>query len=391
MAANDLINVYDPTFWAQETLMQVFPQLRMAALVYRDFENIIAESGDTVNTRMPNKFTARTVDPDNFASNKPKADNVQVKLDTWKEVTFEIGDKEASLSMKDLLSEFMVPAATAIVEVIEDAITALHTDFYNFTGVAGVTPADVAALGTNIKEKFDTLYIPDSPRQVVLGPAAVNKFNQVFYQDYVSGSPDQQMTGSLRPKFGMQYTDSNKLPRHTNGLGWVGSTPLINNGAGYAANAETNGALPGISTIAIDGLAAGTPTLLKGDLFTLDHGGSIGVKPYTLTADANVAANAATITVSPGLQAAVVDNQALTVIASHAVNLAFHKQALALVSRPMRVPTAPGANVSVVNFGGIGLRASVWYEPKDVRTYVRMDGLFGVKTLDARKGFRVLG
>jgi len=76
------------------------------------------------------------------------------------------------------------PAATAIVEVIEDAITALHTDFY-FTGTAGVTPADVAALRHHIKEKFDTLYIPDSPRQGRSRPGCREQVQPGFYQTTV--------------------------------------------------------------------------------------------------------------------------------------------------------------------------------------------------------------
>jgi len=72
-----LINVYDPTFWAQETLMQVFPQLACGAGLSRLREHHRRERRHREHSDA-NKFTARTVDPDNFASNKPKADNVQV-------------------------------------------------------------------------------------------------------------------------------------------------------------------------------------------------------------------------------------------------------------------------------------------------------------------------
>ena len=80
MAAYDLINVYDPTFWAQETLAQLYPKLKLANMVYRDFESLISKEGDTVNTRMPNKFIAQDMNVDSFSSVKPTADNVQVKL-----------------------------------------------------------------------------------------------------------------------------------------------------------------------------------------------------------------------------------------------------------------------------------------------------------------------
>jgi hypothetical protein len=388
---NDLINIYDPTFWAQETLGQLFPQLRMSNMVYRGFDAEVAAKGDVVNTRMPNRFTASDVDPDAFASNRPKADNVQVKMDTWKQVVFEIGDKEATLAIKDLQSEFAFPAARALAEVIEDAVIGLYKDIPTAIGVAGTTPATVAALGTDIQQKFGDMQIDDSGRNVVLNPAAQNKFNQVFYQDYVSGSTEQQTSGDLRPKFGMGFVGSNKLPSHVCGTAWASGTVLINNGAGYPAQIENLGGIWQSQTIAIDGMTV-SGTIKKGDLLTLNHGGSIGVVTYAITADTTAnGAGLATVSITPGLRAAVIDNQAVTSVGNHAVNLAFHDKAFCLISRPMVAPTAPGANVSVVNFGGIGLRTSVWYEPKDIRTYVRIDGLFGVKTLDARKAFRVLG
>lgn len=368
-----LIDVYNPAFWAQETLMQLYPQLKMAGLVYRDFNSQIAAKGDTVNTRMPGTLAARDANPDSFASNKPTAVNVQVKLDQWKEVVFEVGDKEASLSIKDLIAEYMTPAAHGIAEAVEDAMTGLYKDIANNIGTAGTTPATVSTLGTDIKEKFDTLQIPDDSRQVVLGPAAVNKFNQVFYQDFISGSTEQQTTGALRPKFGMQYTDSNKLPKHLTALS---GAPL---GVGPQAAA--------ITSLSVDGL---TGAVKKGDLFSLVHP-IAGVTTYVVTADAAIIATAASIPIYPPLLEAVLDNCVLTPIAPHSVNLAFHKQAFALVSRPLNTPNAPGANVYVADFAGLGLRSSLWYEPKDLRTYCRLDLLFGVKTLDARKAMRVMG
>lgn len=380
--STDLINVYDPTFWAQESLAQLFPMLKMTGMMYRNFEGQVAAQGDTVTTRMPGTFTATDVDPDAFASNKPKADSLAIQLNQWKQVVFEIGDREQSLSLKDLQTEFAYPAAFAMGSVIEDACIGLYKDVYTTVGTAGVTPATVAALGTDIKEKFDTQQVPEQGRMVVLGPPAVNKFNQVFYQDYVSGSPDQQNTGALRPKFGMGYTDSNKLGSHTNGTAWTAATPTCN--GAQSAGTPTGAGTAGTGTVNLKALASGG-TINQGDVFT------IASQNYTVTATQTIVGTTATVAITPVLAAAVTDGQAVTVTGSHAINLAFHNQAFALISRPLAVPNAPGANVSVVSFNGIGLRSTVWYSPKDVRTFVRLDLLFGVKTLDARKAMRVLG
>ena len=83
--------------------------------------------------------------------------------------------------------------------------------------------------------------------------------------DYVSGSPEQQTTGLLRPKFGQMYTDSNKMPHHTNGTAWIGTGKISGN---QVAPPPVNlGALPGTSTIVLAGLA-NNGTILAGDLFT---------------------------------------------------------------------------------------------------------------------------
>jgi len=377
-----LLDVYKPELWAQETLMQLFPTLKFAGLVHRDFDAQVQSVGDVVNTRMPHTMVATNVDPDSFVSVKPTADNVEVRLDQWKQVVYEIGDKEASMTIRDLQSDFAKPAAEALGGAYEDAIVGLYSDVGNITGIAGTTPATISALGTDIQEKFNTLNVAETDRSVVLGPKAHNKYNQVFYQDYVSGSPAQQTEGQLTRKFGMSYTNSNRLARHVTGI--AGTVTCSSNQAASVLNAGSIVA----GTLAVTGMTANAK---KGDIITLDHGAVLGVCSYNVTADTAHSASAATLPIFPALRAAVVSTQSVTIIASHDVNIAFAKNAFALVTRPLKVPNAPGASVYTASIGNITIRASVWYEAKDLRTYVRIDSLFGVKTLDPRKAIRVLG
>ena len=53
------VDAYIPELWAQESLMILEANMVMAGLVHRDFENEIAEFGDIVNTRRPQKFEAK--------------------------------------------------------------------------------------------------------------------------------------------------------------------------------------------------------------------------------------------------------------------------------------------------------------------------------------------
>lgn len=70
-------------------------------------------------------------------------------------------------------------------------------------------------------------------------------------------------------------------------------------------------------------------------------------------------------------------------------NLAFHKNAFALVTRPLALP-AGGANASIVNYDGFGLRVVQGYDINKKTQIVSIDMLCGVKTLDANLAVKML-
>jgi hypothetical protein len=60
-----------------------------------------------------------------------------------------------------------------------------------------------------------------------------------------------------------------------------------------------------------------------------------------------------------------------------------HEDAIAFVSRNMRVPQSrDGANGSVQNFRGVGLRVVTQYDSKAGGTRVNVDVLAGIAVLD---------
>lgn len=369
-----ILDVYKPEFWAQETLLELFPRLTMANLVYRNFEPIVQEQGDTVNTRITDKFVTRTADPDNFASVKPTATNIQIIMDKWKEVTFEIGDKENSLTMKRVYDEFLPNSAQALAEDVETSLMRLTKDCNHRIGAPGTALSDIAKIGTNIKEKFDTLQIPRSGRHVILSPTDENYFNQIFWKANESGSTAQQVTGELQTKFGMRYFGADSLPGQTAGT----------------ATGDANMTCTGVAAASTILIAAGTDTqtFKIGDLLTI----GAGLAPHVVTADTAVVADgSATVSIEPPVPAGgYAGGTAVLVTATHKNSLAFHEQAFALVSRPLKVPQFPGAQVATANYNGIGIRSTLWYNPEKLRQYVRLDLLYGVKTLDRRKAFRVV-
>ena len=70
-------------------------------------------------------------------------------------------------------------------------------------------------------------------------------------------------------------------------------------------------------------------------------------------------------------------------------NLAFHKNAFALVTRPLALPNG-AAKAAIVNYDGFGLRVVYGYDITKKTDTISIDMLCGVKTLDASLAVKML-
>ena len=79
-----------------------------------------------------------------------------------------------------------------------------------------------------------------------------------------------------------------------------------------------------------------------------------------------------------------------TASTGYAQNLLFKKEAFALAMVPMERP-AGASDVAIENYKNLSVRLIPYYDgTNDVSNY-RLDVLYGVKTLDARKATRLSG
>jgi hypothetical protein len=74
------------------------------------------------------------------------------------------------------------------------------------------------------------------------------------------------------------------------------------------------------------------------------------------------------------------------------LNLAFHRDAMAFVSRPLALPN-PGLNVmsAVGSYNDVAMRVTMQYNITQMGTIVTLDLLCGVKVLDTNLGCLLLG
>jgi hypothetical protein len=110
-----------------------------------------------------------------------------------------------------------------------------------------------------------------------------------------------------------------------------------------------------------------------------------GRRTYTVIESYLSATGEQTIYVDRPLDLAVADNDKCYPGPAGALNMAFHRNAIALVTRPLAIPNnAMGVLAHVGVYNDIAMRVSMQYSIKDGGTVVNLDILAGVAVLDER-------
>lgn len=226
--------VFVPELWAAQGIDVLKKNLVMAELVHRDFENVVASRGDTVNTRKPSKFTVRDwagqEDTGELADNeivveRPTAVNVPVVLNNHKYVSFMEEDKTGSLSITDIREAYIQPAIVPLAEAIDDTIM---TEMVSGTDGDSNSIAEVqlATPGTlQFEDIVDTMKAlnesecPQGDRRFVMGTEhhAQALKDSLFVQANTSGSTSALREAQVGRAFGFETYMSQNVPVNTDG------------------------------------------------------------------------------------------------------------------------------------------------------------------------------
>jgi hypothetical protein len=378
--ANTLDNIM-PKILARG-LLTLREQAIMPRLVNGDYSTEAAEKGDTIDVPIPTANSASDVTPGPVYSSATNTTpgKVQVTLNNWKKSNFHLSDKDMTEINKNrhFLPMQMQEAIRALANAVNEDIHAEYQGIYGYTGTAGTTPfASTVTDATNARKVLHQQRAPRTERRGVLDfDAEANALALAPFSDADKiGSNQVRIEGEIGRKYGIDWYADDAVTSHT--------TPTTSSalvvGSAVAAGASS-----------IDITGGNNVTLNKGDIFTIAG----DTQTYVLNASVAVVSTGNTAaSISPVLAAAA-SSEAITLKASHVVNLAFHRDAFAFANRPLVASTQDmslGSRIMSMTDPqtGITLRLEVSRQYKQVQW--EFDILWGAKLVRPELATRIAG
>jgi hypothetical protein len=177
---------------AADALPVLTSNLVMGNLVNRDYEPVLANSGDTVNVPIPPTMVANNIlEGNSVQTQNPNIGNAAIVLNSHVEATFQIPDVTKVLAVPDLLKVYLQPSVSAIAERIESDLLNLYASFTANTAVgtpgATLTEATIDAAETAL---FLAKIPQSEQRYFVVSAAAYSAWRQIplFEEFQTAGS-----------------------------------------------------------------------------------------------------------------------------------------------------------------------------------------------------------
>lgn len=366
-------------------LLALRQQAIMPRLVNTDYGTEAALKGTAIDIPMPQAYTVANVTarPTFASANDSTPSYVQLPLDQWKHVDFFLTDKQ--MVEVDRNRHFMPmqvsEAVKALANNVDNYIHNLYKGVFGYVGTAGTAPFASTSDATEARRRLAEQLSPMDNLRMVINPAAESKALQLTpFSDWSqSNDARPKIEGEIGRKFGFD---------------WYMTQNVVSHAAGTAASCTVSSTQVA-NTSTIDMIASGGGTINVGDIFTL----SGDTQTYVIkarSANSLQIANTSTVTltVAPVIQQAVSAATQVTFKGSHAVNLAFHRNAFAFASRPLMANTAElsmGSQMMTATdpISGIGLRLEVARQYKQV--IWDFDVLFGGLLVRPEFACRVAG
>ena len=414
MATNTLLT---PTMITREALRILHQKCNFIGNVNKQYDDRFAQSGakigQTLNVRMPAKYTVRTgasISHQNYVER-----STPLVVDSQYGVDVSFTSVELTMDLDDFSKRIIEPAMAQLAAKIEGDCLAdaypLIPDYTNATTDSLMTYKYFASGSSSLTRAL----APLSDRTAVLSPDS-----RVEFSDAVKGLfqaseniREQYREGIMGRTGGFDVYENTLTPSHTTGT-FAGSplTDGANQGDSGTSNAWTSQ-----SSISINTATSGT-TLLKGDIITISglaeahpetKANTGRLRKFVVQSDVTLTTLATTydVTVKPGLMygsgnayqnvvlSGVSDTDDNTVTLIGAVGSAFgqdiqmHKDAFVFGSADLVDVSEFGAWGARRSQDGISMRIAKQYTIADDTVPCRLDVLFGFDGLYAQDGLAV--
>ena len=261
---------------------------------------------------------AQTIPPDTFSISKSRSVSFFWEGEEQKSV--------GGLYNKILVDQFAQAMRTLVNEVEAD-LAALYIYASRAYGTAGTTP-----FASNLSDPAQVRRIlaengaPLGDLQLVINSTAGASLRTLAVLNSIadSGNEDLLRRGLLLPLHGMDVRESAQVKTHTKG---AGSGFLVDLTAGYAAGSTALHVDTGLGQIKAGDILTNTKTGRDTNKYVVKTGGTA-----TTGVDLDI------VLANPGLKAAWVNNDPLSIGNSYAANLAFSRSAILCA---MRAPAMP--------------------------------------------------
>ncbi len=409
MATNTLLTSQIIT---NELLRRFKNNLAFAGTIRHEYDDRFAQKGgkigDTINARVPVKFTSTNGASISLQDVTEK--KVPITINTQEHVAFSFGSSDLTLSIDQFGQRYLESAALALANKVDvDGLTLAYQGTHNVVGTPGTTPT---ALKTYLQAGawLDDSACPVDDRCVCLNPwmqVEIVDALKGLYQDSKEIAT-QYVKGRMGLAAGLSWMMDQNVRSHT--VGPLGGTPAV-------AGASQTG-----SSVTTDGwTAAAAARLKKGDV--IQFAGVYAVNPvsgdtlqklanFTVTADVSSAADGtATVPISPEIIvtgpyktcSASPGNGALISVWSKAAadqgalagtvspqGLAYHREAFGLAMVPMDMPQGTHlASRSTDKETGMSIRIVSDYDITEDQFITRCDILYGWAVLIPQFACRV--
>ena len=398
--------ILTPSIIAKEALMQLKNNLVMGRKVHRDYSKEFVKVGDTISIRRPVKFAV--TDGATLVKQDVVEGKTTVTMDKRKHVAWGFDTQTLTLSIEEYSARYIKPAMISLANQMDFDGCALYKSVWNWAGTPGQV---INAFGDFAKgpERLDLGSVPQDMRHSVLSPA--DKWGLLGNQTglYIQGAAnDAYRRGELGDIGGVDTAMDQNINTHTVGA-HAGSPDVLgaNQDVTYLASKDTNS-----QSLITDGWSSGATTLNKGDVFTIVGVNAVNQRTgevlphqqqFVVNETISDTAGAITMNISPAIivsgpyrtvNAAPADGADITVLGTastgYAQNLVFHKNAFALVMRPLELPDG-AAWKARESYDGLSLRIIKDYDITNDEEICRIDAFYGWKAIYPELACRLSG